>query len=94
MEELRTGENEIQIAGSHTEQPIQSPNPEPTIVTWNGLLGPQDPFNWSLRKKWLVITLAFLASFISSMNGTIISVAHNPINKEFGISDSHFPNSY
>ncbi|APA11325.1 hypothetical protein sscle_07g060950 [Sclerotinia sclerotiorum 1980 UF-70] len=75
-------------------EPTQSPNPEPTIVAWNGLSDPRDPFNWSLRKKWLVITLALLASFISSMNSTIISVAHNPINKEFGISDSHFPNSY
>lgn len=64
------------------------------LVTWDGPGDPQDPFNWPLRKKLLVIALALFASFISSINGTIISVAHNPINEEFGISDAKFPNSY
>ncbi|KAF5877211.1 putative mfs multidrug transporter protein [Botrytis fragariae] len=95
IEELGRTENDIQLPVFPTEpEPIPSPIPTPTIVTWDGPSDPHDPFNWSPRKKWLVITLALLASFISSMNGTILSVAHNPINTEFHISDSHFPNSY
>jgi len=64
------------------------------IVTWDGPDDPRDPFNWSLRKKWFAIGLGLFASFISSMNGTIISVAHQIINEEFHISDATFPNSY
>jgi len=64
------------------------------IVTWDGPDDPRDPFNWPLRKKWLAIGLGLFASFISSMNGTIISVAHNAINEEFHVSDARFPHSY
>jgi len=44
--------------------------------------------------KWLAIGLGLFANFISSMNGTIISVAHKAINEEFHISDATFPHSY
>ena len=64
------------------------------VVTWDGPDDPRDPFNWPLRKKWLVIGLGLFACLISAMNGTIISVAHNAINEEFHISDATFPNSY
>ena len=64
------------------------------IVNWDGLDDPQDPFNWPLRKKWWAIGIGLFASFVSSTNGTIISVAHNAINEEFHISDATFPNSY
>lgn len=64
------------------------------LVTWNGPDDPEDPFNWPLQKKWLVIGLGLFASFISSMNGTILSVAHNAINEEFQVSDAMFPHSY
>lgn len=38
--------------------------------------------------------LAVFATFITMMNGTIITVAHAVINEEFGISDASFPHSY
>ena len=38
--------------------------------------------------------LGLLASFICSVNGTILSIAHKSISEEFGISDEPFPNSY
>lgn len=64
------------------------------LVTWEGPDDPQDPYNWYLWKKWWTVGLGLLASFICSMNGTILSVAHKSITEEFGISDSPFPNSY
>jgi MFS family permease len=64
------------------------------IVTWNGPDDPEDPFNWPIRKKWWSVGLGLLASFICSMNGTILSVAHKSISEEFGVSDEPFPNSY
>jgi len=64
------------------------------VVTWDGPDDPQDPFNWSVQKKWWTVGLGLLASFICSVNGTILSVAHKTISEEFGISDEPFPNSY
>lgn len=65
-----------------------------SIVTWDGPNDPQDPFNWPTQKKWWTVGLGLLASFICSMNGTILSVAHEPISEKFSISDGPFPNSY
>ncbi|KAE8397654.1 major facilitator superfamily domain-containing protein [Aspergillus pseudonomiae] len=65
-----------------------------TIVSWNGPDDPQDPFNWPSWKKWWATGLGLLASFICSMNGTILSVAHEDISEEFHISDATFPHSY
>ncbi|KAH8696616.1 major facilitator superfamily domain-containing protein [Talaromyces proteolyticus] len=64
------------------------------IVTWNGPHDPQDPFNWPLKKKWWATGLGLVASFICSVNGTILTVAHKSINDEFHISDKSFPYSY
>ncbi|KAL5624176.1 hypothetical protein BROUX41_004236 [Berkeleyomyces rouxiae] len=64
------------------------------IVAWDGPSDPQDPFNWSPQKKWLATGLGLFATFISLVNGSIITVAHEAINDEFGVSDAHFPHSY
>lgn len=64
------------------------------IVNWDGPADPENPFNWPLRKKWRAIGLGLLASFVCSMNGTIITVAHQAIGEEFHISDTAFPHSY
>jgi MFS family permease len=63
-------------------------------VTWSGSQDPANPFNWPHRKKVWAIAIGLLANFISSSNGTILSVAHGAINADFGISDASFPNSY
>ncbi|PQE07884.1 MFS multidrug transporter protein [Rutstroemia sp. NJR-2017a WRK4] len=77
---------------SPPEDPYNSP--DVILITWDGPDDPEDPFNWSMRKKWWTVGLGLLASFICSVNGTILSVAHQSISDEFGISDQHFPNSY
>ncbi|OCL14726.1 MFS general substrate transporter [Glonium stellatum] len=90
MDELKTTKHPV--PGSPTEGPYH--DPDAVIVTWDGPDDPQDPFNWPLRKKRWAIGLALFASFVSSTNGTIISVAHKVINEEFHVSDATFPNSY
>ncbi|KAK6828476.1 MFS multidrug transporter [Apiospora arundinis] len=69
-------------------------DPPTIIVTWDGPDDPQDPFNWPLWKKWGVVGLGLVASFVCSMNGSILAVAHQAISEEFGISDQAFPHSY
>lgn len=63
-------------------------------MSWDGPRDPGNPYNWSLRKKWLLTTLAVFTTFITMTNGTIITVAHEAINEQFGISDASFPHSY
>ncbi|KAH8597091.1 major facilitator superfamily domain-containing protein [Bisporella sp. PMI_857] len=81
---------------SAPHSPAEGPRHDPdiVIVTWDGPDDPRDPFNWPLQKKWWAVGLGLLASFICSMNGTILSVAHKAITEEFGISDANFSHSY
>ncbi|KAJ3567766.1 hypothetical protein NPX13_g6658 [Xylaria arbuscula] len=79
---------------THLKELELCPNTGATLVTWDGLDDPQDPFNWPLWRKWWAIGLGLVASFICSMNGSILSVAHTAISTEFNISDGQFPHSY
>ncbi|KAL1966729.1 hypothetical protein VTN77DRAFT_3926 [Rasamsonia byssochlamydoides] len=70
MDELKTTKHPV--PGSPTEGPCHEP--DTVIVTWDGPDDPQDPFNWPLQKKWWATGLGLVASFVCSMNGTIIAV--------------------
>ncbi|KAK9367021.1 MFS general substrate transporter [Lipomyces kononenkoae] len=90
MDELET--TKLPVPCSHTEGLCH--DPDSLIVTWDGPDDPQDPFNWSLRKKWWATGLGLVASFVCTMNGTIITVAHKAISEEFHVSDGTFHDSY
>lgn len=64
------------------------------IVDWHGPDDPENPYNWSINKKRLLTAVALFATFTTMMNGTIITVAHEEINEQFHVSDTHFPHSY
>lgn len=70
------------------------PGTDIEIVDWDGPKDPGNPYNWSRLQKWTLTLLASFTTFVTMMNGTIITVAHEAINDEFGISDASFPNSY
>lgn len=63
-------------------------------LDWNGSDDRDNPFNWPLHRKWIVTVLALFAAFTCTMNGTMITVAHEAINERFHVSDKNFPNSY
>lgn len=69
-------------------------DPEIEIVDWDGPNDPENPFNWSDTRKIIITAAALFACLTVLTNGTMITVAHNAINEEFGISDANFPNSY
>jgi MFS family permease len=64
------------------------------VLEWDGPNDPDNPVNWTKRKKWTVTGAALFATLIVCWNGTSIAVAATEINAEFGISDASFPNSY
>ncbi|KAI1610646.1 major facilitator superfamily domain-containing protein [Exophiala viscosa] len=64
------------------------------VIDWYGPCDPENPYNWPLSRKWIITAVATLATFITTMNGTMITVAADAINQEFNVSDANFPNSY
>ena len=69
-------------------------DPDVNIVDWDGPDDPENPFNWPVKKKWIITAVALFATLTSLVNGTIITVAHEAINEQFNVSDATFPNSY
>jgi MFS family permease len=81
-------------AGSATGCSSDSGLRRNVTISWDGPNDPSDPYNWPIHKKWQAVGLGLLASFICSMNGTILSVAQEAIKADFGISEATFPHSY
>ncbi|KAJ0421160.1 major facilitator superfamily domain-containing protein [Aspergillus carlsbadensis] len=54
----------------------------------------EHPYNWPVSRKWTLTILAALATFLSMMNGTIITVAHLDISEQFNVDETTFPHSY
>jgi MFS family permease len=55
---------------------------------------PEHPYNWPVSRKWTLTILAAFTTFISMMNGTIITVAHFGISEQFNVDETTFPHSY
>ncbi|KAL3477734.1 major facilitator superfamily domain-containing protein [Aspergillus californicus] len=75
--------------------------PEPYIeghgtntLSWNDPDDPENPYNWPTPRKWILTYLAAFTTFLTMMNGTIITVAHVEISELFNISETAFPHSY
>ncbi|KEF53616.1 uncharacterized protein A1O9_10591 [Exophiala aquamarina CBS 119918] len=68
--------------------------PRGQCLDWRSSEDSDNPYNWTSKKKWMTTIIAVLATFTTLLNGTIITVAHEAINEEFGVSDATFPNSY
>ncbi|KAB8261882.1 major facilitator superfamily domain-containing protein [Aspergillus pseudonomiae] len=80
-----------EITDSEDEQ-ISDENP--ITVTWDGEHDSANPYNWSLAQKWTLTLLAVFTTYITMMNGTIITTAHAAITEEFHVSEHTFPHSY
>ncbi|KAL4748381.1 hypothetical protein BDW72DRAFT_205657 [Aspergillus terricola var. indicus] len=63
-------------------------------LSWDGDYDPANPFNWPISRKWAVTYLAAMTSFLTMMNGTIITVAHFEIAELFNIDETAFPHTY
>ncbi|KAL4930806.1 Aldehyde/histidinol dehydrogenase [Aspergillus undulatus] len=63
-------------------------------LSWNGHDDPKNPYNWPVSRQWALTCLAAFATFLTMMNGTIITVGHFDIAEQFNVSETAFPNTY
>ncbi|KAL4785574.1 major facilitator superfamily domain-containing protein [Aspergillus varians] len=73
---------------------LDSTGSDMSTPSWDGHSDPENPYNWSITRKWTLTCLAAFATFLTMMNGTIITVAHIDITELFGISEAAFSHSY
>lgn len=59
-----------------------------TLVTWDGLDDPQNPKNWSSRKRWSTTVLISLFMTVSPISSSMVAPALDAISSEFGFQSA------
>ncbi|GES63082.1 MFS general substrate transporter [Aspergillus terreus] len=58
-----------------------------TLVTWNGPDDPENPKNWSTKKKWAAVLTISSFTFISPVTSSMVAPALQAIREDFHITD-------
>ncbi|KAI1798447.1 MFS general substrate transporter [Ganoderma leucocontextum] len=61
-------------------------SPDPDLVGWDGPNDPENPQNWSLRRKWVITVLCVLLTINVTFASSAPSGAGTYIAKEFGVN--------
>ncbi|KAI7696906.1 MFS general substrate transporter [Hortaea werneckii] len=77
------------------EKALSSPRADITVLSWDSPTDPENPYNWSNTRKWVVTAAALTGTLLGPLNGTSIAIAAQALTNEFSISDTAtFSNSY
>ncbi|EKV15402.1 Major facilitator superfamily domain, general substrate transporter [Penicillium digitatum] len=64
------------------------------IHTWDGPDDPENPFNWSLKYKWLLMITVCFISILTGLPAGTYGSGNDWMEKEFNVQNSPFPNLY
>ena len=56
-------------------------------VTWDGPEDPENPKNWSFKRKWAATIVVSSFTFISPVSSSMVAPALSTIAAEFGITN-------
>ncbi|KIW28487.1 uncharacterized protein PV07_08147 [Cladophialophora immunda] len=59
---------------------------DPHLVTWEGSDDPENPKNWTYRKKWAATLIVSSFTFISPVSSSMVAPALDKIGEDLGIS--------
>ncbi|KAI0947331.1 hypothetical protein AcV7_009784 [Taiwanofungus camphoratus] len=76
----------VDVGASTPSQP--EGNRDVYIVDWDGPDDPQNPKNWSFKKKWAATAIVSAFTFISPVSSSMIAPASDQLAREFSITNS------
>ncbi|KAK0510101.1 hypothetical protein JMJ35_007495 [Cladonia borealis] len=60
---------------------------DPNLVSWDGPEDPENPKNWSFKRKWAATIVVSSFTFISPVSSSMVAPALSTIAAEFGITN-------
>ncbi|OAG37112.1 hypothetical protein AYO21_08647 [Fonsecaea monophora] len=60
---------------------------DPHLVTWEGSEDPENPKNWTYRKKWAATLIVSSFTFISPVSSSMVAPALDKIGQDLGITE-------
>ncbi|KAF5363756.1 hypothetical protein D9756_001106 [Leucocoprinus leucothites] len=82
--DLENGSRQLKLVESSTSPP-PSEKSESFLVTWDGPDDPDNPRNWTNRRRWTVTLVVSLFTFISPVGSSISSPALPQISRDLNI---------
>ncbi|OTB06726.1 hypothetical protein M426DRAFT_54798 [Hypoxylon sp. CI-4A] len=65
-----------------------APDPnDPNLVTWTGLDDPENPKNWSFPRKWGVVFIVSIFTFVSPVSSSMVAPSLAAIGQELNITE-------
>ncbi|THH06070.1 hypothetical protein EW145_g4340 [Phellinidium pouzarii] len=61
---------------------------EQIVVDWDGPDDPENPRNWSYKRKWIVTLIVSAFTFISPVSSSMVAPATDQIAEQFGITST------
>ncbi|EUC41277.1 hypothetical protein COCMIDRAFT_8995 [Bipolaris oryzae ATCC 44560] len=75
---------ESRISGEKPAIPLKDPN----LVTWDSIDDPENPKNWSMRRKWAALTIVACFTIVSPITSSMIAPALGHITADFRIKNA------
>ncbi|KAG0652879.1 Efflux pump vrtL [Hyphodiscus hymeniophilus] len=86
IEDQRDVEAGPKLEKSRTTRSARSAR-DPNLVSWTGPEDPENPKNWTLRRKWAATLVVSSFTFISPVSSSMVAPALTAIDREFGITN-------
>ena len=81
------GQRDLEAGGVPLEKKKTSRSTKDSnLVTWSGPTDPENPKNWSKRRRWAATFVVSSFTFISPVSSSMVAPALSSISKEFGIT--------
>jgi hypothetical protein len=81
---VSTDESKCQRCAECYQEPVATAS---TLISWNGPQDPQNPMNWSPRRKTLVVAALCCISFSASFSSSVFAPAALTVAAEFGVGE-------
>jgi hypothetical protein len=60
---------------------------DPTVIDWDSADDPQNPKNWTMKRKWAATFVVSAFTFISPVSSSMVAPALGKVSAEFGITN-------
>lgn len=78
--------SQAEISQDETPSPPESEPTDPTLIEFDGPNDPENPKNWTSRRRICITASMGLMTFVVTFSSSIFAVAIEPVSKEYNVS--------
>ncbi|EGX52220.1 hypothetical protein TWF173_005218 [Orbilia oligospora] len=79
-------DGKLQLSKTKSGKSGRSNRRDPNLVDWDGPDDPENPLNWSIKKKWIATVVVSSFTFISPVSSSMVAPAIRSISQDLNIT--------